>query len=1147
MSVTKPSPVRKAICVVLAVAFVLTACLSTVSFVGPQKAKAQAIAGEFIAGITCKLIAGAFSHTLDECLHYCAGEEGPDYDAALEQISAVLEGVQQALAQTAAEVKQIFAELKEMEFYQAMNAINTNQAEVETFYQDEFAPRFLNKTAGSVGADLVDDFLNATGAKGATRPLEDDFNLLGLSCTHSNPGVLDAYTDEVLATQAPVTDFSTTVESTNGVGIVAERPMYFDYQDKWDGGHVQAGVARTSKEFYFAEGTTRPGFDTFMCILNPANTAAKIKITYMRGDATTKEQTLAVYPHSRLTVNTGDLLGHSDALASDFSAHVESTNGVPVIAERPMYFKYQDKWDGGHCNAGPTAPAATSFLAEGTCRNNFETYVCIQNPASTESRVKATYMRSDGSTSEQTITLPPRSRGTLHPADVIGSGEGDSYDFSTKVETLDGTKVVVERPMYFNYHGTWLGGHCESGRIVLSPTFYFAEGSVRPGFHSYICMSNPANTPSNTKVTFMLGDGTVKEKTRTIAPHSRATVNVNDALGAGDGPASDFSARVETTDGTQISAERVMYFDYNGPGTEQTGHGWSGGHCEMGLTSTGTKFYFAEGTVRKGFQPYICIANPENKAANVKVTYMGSNGSVRRQSVQVPAHTRSTINVAQVWNRLQAAGKSGAPMDLETQYLGLENLFGQILADQVLAMDMICEYKNQTDPSYKSTKTFLNSAQTLLEQEMECFQDDAERMALSTASLAESPANDGTRVLTLTPEGNAIMNRATYLYQLVKEQSVDRFQRSDPNNMPDYNTTEPVVAGSILTTDDVNPTKGLYTVTAKDEAATNTMSPVSTFNNTITWQRNDGMETKTSFYDMWSASSGGVNNAVLNYSSNVCVTRFIFTGVTSNHTYDVVHGSQLLGNCKALPYDDEFNQVSTGTNIYGTLTSTVCNNGSRAFMDWGTTDSSKANWSVPTNITNKGSSYSDQTLKNSYDLKGSDPTAAKTCSTDGTDSFSGAYDFDTKLILARTFVPAQDVKVTMNCKASVGLGVKISNVVSSSADFNSYYYFKLVELDNKDGSGNPIEHILNATDSGAPGQKHLKADKDSSSSQWDQSFSGNLNGQSDPVSLVTGKRYQFQVYLYLDQNDPHQAGFGPTHLRGNATINTAYVSISLSQ
>lgn len=1151
MSVKSSSPTRKIICCFLATGFILTFCLSGMNPFSLERAEAG-LAGELIAGSVCKVAAGIISHSIDEALHYGADKEGPDYDKALEEISEKLDLVDDALQATEEEIKEIFAALKEMQFYATMNAINPNCAEIETFWADEFIPRFTNKQAGTVSQDQVDDFLDATGAYGTVRPLETDFNQIALSCTHASAGpVLDSYTDEVLAVQAPAVDFSTTVESTNGVSIVAERPMYFDYQEKWDGGHCQAGTPEAAKEFYFAEGTTRPGFDTYLCIQNPGNTGSKVKVSYMRGDGTSRDQSVDVPAHSRLTVNAGDVLGREEALGSDFSMHVVSTNGVPIIAERPMYFAYKGNWDGGHCNLGARKLATRTYLAEGTCRNEFETYVLIQNPNDTESSLKATYMRSDGTRGEQALIVPPRARGTLRPSDVLGHGDSDSFDFSTLVETLDGSEVAVERSIYFKYKNAWLGGHAESGRFELSPTFYFAEGTVRPGFHSYICLQNPSSEPTEAKITFMRGDGGVKETTRAVAPGSRATVNVADVLGQGDGPSFDFSARVDTADGAKISAERVMYFDYAGPGTEASGHGWSGGHCEMGLTSAGTRFHFAEGTVRQGFQPYLCIQNPNDQVADVRVTYMGNDGGVRRQSVTVPAHSRSTIDVAKILDSLQVTGR-GTQLSLTGMYYGLENLFGQLFADQVMALDMICEYRNYIDPTKKSSEDFLSNPNTgakkKFKDEMDCFMDNAERMALCTAYLAEDPSNPGTKILTLTDEGQAIMDRANYLYQMVVEQAIDRFSR-DPNG--DYEVPEPVVAGTVFTTVDVNAPSNVYAVTAKDQAGTNNWGPVTTHADSITWQRNDGMETKTSFYDIWSQdTTKGVNNAILDYSSEISVTRFVFTGpdVVKGHKYDISHNGMVVGTSTTASYDDEFNPSDSGTNIYGSIAGTVCNNGSRAFMDAGTSNQDQANWAVVTNYKSdqNPSGSHNQTKTNSINLQLSDPTKHKTCGTDGTDSFNGPYDFDTKVTIGRTFTPAKDVKVKVNCAANVNCGVNTGTHPNEGGDFNSYYYFKLVELDN-----NNTEHVMTSSTS-VPGSKHLKMDKDSSYTQirdehgvwwYSQSVSGTMVGETEEVSLVHGKRYQFQVYLHLDQNDPHQSGWGPTHLWSNAELTTGYVTI----
>ena len=39
--------------------------------------------------------------------------------------------------------------------------------------------------------------------------------------------------------------------------------------------------------------------------------------------------------------------------------------------------------------------------------------------------------------------------------------------------------IVAERPMYFNYHGKWTGGHDVVGAPAPATTFYFAEGTTR--------------------------------------------------------------------------------------------------------------------------------------------------------------------------------------------------------------------------------------------------------------------------------------------------------------------------------------------------------------------------------------------------------------------------------------------------------------------------------------------------------------------------------------------------------------------------------------------------------------------------------------------------------------------------------------------
>ena len=110
--------------------------------------------------------------------------------------------------------------------------------------------------------------------------------------------------------------------------------------------------------FYFAEGTCRPGFDTYFCVQNPGAGPADVTLTFMKGDGTTSKQNIEVAAHARTTVLASSVLGTGNDAAHDFSTRVECTNKQSIIVERPMYFDYQGysslDWNGGHDVVGFT-------------------------------------------------------------------------------------------------------------------------------------------------------------------------------------------------------------------------------------------------------------------------------------------------------------------------------------------------------------------------------------------------------------------------------------------------------------------------------------------------------------------------------------------------------------------------------------------------------------------------------------------------------------------------------------------------------------------------------------------------------------------------------------------------------------------------
>ncbi|MGQ9536823.1 MAG: DUF5719 family protein [Actinomycetota bacterium] len=103
---------------------------------------------------------------------------------------------------------------------------------------------------------------------------------------------------------------------------------------EWSGGHCVLGAPSPREDWYFAEGTTREGFEEWLCLENPGMEAASVTLTFHTGEGEVVPLEVEVPAHSRSTLNVNHLLGGG----RDLSVHVHSS--LPIVAERPMYFRY---------------------------------------------------------------------------------------------------------------------------------------------------------------------------------------------------------------------------------------------------------------------------------------------------------------------------------------------------------------------------------------------------------------------------------------------------------------------------------------------------------------------------------------------------------------------------------------------------------------------------------------------------------------------------------------------------------------------------------------------------------------------------------------------------------------------------------------
>ena len=80
-----------------------------------------------------------------------------------------------------------------------------------------------------------------------------------------------------------------------------------------------------------------------------------------------------------------------------------------------------------------------------------------------------------------------------------------------------------------------------------------------------------------------------------------------------------------------------MYFSYHA-------YAWTGGHDVLGVNSTATTWFFAEGTTRSNFEEWLCPQNPGNSDAHTTITYYTTSGQVIKKSWTVKANTRLTVS-----------------------------------------------------------------------------------------------------------------------------------------------------------------------------------------------------------------------------------------------------------------------------------------------------------------------------------------------------------------------------------------------------------------------------------------------------------------------------------------------------------------------
>ncbi|MCL4849237.1 MAG: IPT/TIG domain-containing protein [Acidobacteria bacterium] len=269
------------------------------------------------------------------------------------------------------------------------------------------------------------------------------------------------------------TDVSAVVRSLSGRPIIVERSMYLNAGGlTWGAGHNSAGVTAPSTRWFFAEGATGQYFDTFILIANPSAQDASVRATYLLPSGQSFSKTYTVARNSRFNIWV-DL---EDPRLADtaVSTTIESQNGVPIIAERSMWWPGPTfmQWAEAHNSPGTTSTGTKWALAEGEegGERDRTTYILVANTSPTLGQVKVTLLYEDGTNEDRTFQVPGNSRFNVWTRGEFPNSLGRRFGAIVESVGSNPAQIVVERAMYWNALGqVWAAGTNAVATLLSEP------------------------------------------------------------------------------------------------------------------------------------------------------------------------------------------------------------------------------------------------------------------------------------------------------------------------------------------------------------------------------------------------------------------------------------------------------------------------------------------------------------------------------------------------------------------------------------------------------------------------------------------------------------------------------------------------------
>ncbi|MGH9158843.1 MAG: carboxypeptidase regulatory-like domain-containing protein [Vicinamibacteraceae bacterium] len=321
--------------------------------------------------------------------------------------------------------------------------------------------------------------------------------------------------------------FATAIEADQV--LVTSRTMRWD--DRHYGRHESAGVATPQAEWWFTEGATGT-FQLFYLLYNPHDQAAEVTATYYRGaEQGVATRTYTVGPHTRRTVFVNVAADGQtpdpELGATEVSAHIVSTNGVPIVAERAMYLTTDaaQPLTAGTLAPGVTEPAMSWHFAEGAT-DFFDLFLLLANPSAAPVDATVRYLLPTGDPIARTYTLEPESRRTIW----VDQEDPALAATQVAITVQSEAPILAERAMWWGARGAWDSGHVSTG-AARPATRWGLAGLTLAGAddaEAYVLIANPNAAEAEATLTLITPTGARAPVNVPLAPWTRTTLRLRD-------------------------------------------------------------------------------------------------------------------------------------------------------------------------------------------------------------------------------------------------------------------------------------------------------------------------------------------------------------------------------------------------------------------------------------------------------------------------------------------------------------------------------------------------------------------------------------------------------------------------------------------